>query len=175
MMILVKQAIQKESYDINRDLPYLRHSNLKLVKAPSLSKLSAQPAETKVTSLQTESVKGQNVQPQQRNYFLERITALIEENLDNEDFRITELCRSAGISRAQLHRNIKKFANVSTTEFINGIRLQHARALLLQTDLNIGQIAFAVGYKDRAYFSRLFSQVFQISPRALRKTAISLV
>lgn len=174
-MTIVKQAIQKESYDLNHNLPYLRHSNLKLVKAPSINKLSVQPQEAKVTSLETEAVQGHNFQPLQRSYFLERITALIEDNLDNEDFRITELCRSAGISRAQLHRNIKKFANVSTTEFINGIRLKHARIMLLQTDLNIGQIAFAVGYKDRAYFSRLFSQVFQISPRALRKTAISLV
>jgi len=107
-----------------------------------------------------------------KNYFLERITNLIKENIDDENYGIQELCRDAGVSRAQLHRKIKQATSYSTTRYINGIRLSQAKVLLLQTDLNITQIAFEVGYYDQRYFSRLFLKIYRQSPRDFRKKAI---
>ncbi len=154
----------------------VRRSNLKLVKAPSLGDQDLHEQKNSIPA-RFPSIPDQHfgLQSKQRHYFIERITALIEDNIDDEDYRITELCRDAGVSRSQLHRNIKKFTNSSTSEFINSIRLQHAKMMLVRTDLNISQIAYAAGFNDPKYFSRLFKSVFQFSPRVFRKNVNSLI
>lgn len=103
------------------------------------------------------------------SYFLERIRQLVEENLEDDQYGIADICRDAGVSRTQLHRNIRKHANTSTSIFIRNLRIQHGKLLLEHTDLNITQVAFAVGFKNPSYFSRLFSEMFHQSPRAYRK------
>lgn len=174
-MIIRKKNIQAAYQNLNRNPVPVGRPNLEVVKAPSLVGLSIVREESPRAFKQYAGAEVHtNLQPIRHNYFLVRITKLIEENLDDDEYGITELCRSAGISRTQLHRNVRKYADVSTTEFINDIRLQHARIMLLETDLNIGQVAFAVGFTNPKYFSRLFSKVFQVSPRAFRKKSITL-
>jgi AraC-like DNA-binding protein len=102
--------------------------------------------------------------------FVERITDLLEIHIDDERYGIQEICKDAGISRAQLHRNLKKFTGRSTSKFIRAIRLRKAKDLLLSTDLNITQVAFEVGFNDPKYFTRVFSEEFDRSPREFRKS-----
>lgn len=80
------------------------------------------------------------------SYFLERIRQLVKENLEDDQYGIADICRDAGVSRTQLHRNIRKHANTSTSIFIRNLRIQHGKLLLEHTDLNITQVAFAVGF-----------------------------
>ena len=105
----------------------------------------------------------------QEDEFITRIKEEIHTNLDDEYFGINELCRSIGMSRAQLHRKIKALTGRSTSIYIRSIRLNHAKKLLLSTDLNIAQIAFEVGFRDPKYFSKTFAEEFGQNPRALRK------
>jgi len=44
------------------------------------------------------------------------------------------------------------------------IKLEKSKQLLKHTELNISEIAYAVGFKDPSYFSRLFSEKYGISP-----------
>jgi signal transduction histidine kinase/AraC-like DNA-binding protein len=101
--------------------------------------------------------------------FLANIRHAIENNLDNENFRVPELCRAVGASRTQLHRKIKALTNTSTTNFIRSIRLHKAKTLLQTTDLNVTQVAFEVGFSDPRYFSRTFHELFGQPPSELRK------
>lgn len=48
-------------------------------------------------------------------------------------------------------------------------RVSRACDLLRHTQLNVTQVARAVGYEDPLYFSRIFSQHYQLSPRDYRK------
>ncbi len=89
--------------------------------------------------------------------------------MEDEDFGILELCREAGMSRTQLHRKIKALTNRSTSSFIRSIRLVRAKKLLVETDLNISQIAYEVGFKDPKYFSRTYAEEFGESPKEMRK------
>jgi len=101
--------------------------------------------------------------------FVERIIKLIEAHIDDEYYGIDQLCRDAGASRSQLHCKLKALTGLSTSIFIRTIRLHKAKALLLGTDLNITQVAFEVGFSDSRYFSRVFSQAFQQSPKDFRE------
>ena len=101
---------------------------------------------------------------QQEDQFIISIREAVEENLDDENFGIPELCRAVGMSRTQLHRKLKALTGTSTSHFVRGIRLHKAKQLLTNTDLNISQIAYEVGFKDPKYFARTFSEEFGVSP-----------
>ncbi|MCB0586938.1 MAG: helix-turn-helix transcriptional regulator [Phaeodactylibacter sp.] len=103
------------------------------------------------------------------SYFVARIRELIETNIDDETYGIDQLCRDAGASRSQLHNKLKKWTGLSTTYFIRSIKLQRAKYLLVQTDLNITQVSFEVGFRDAGYFTRVFCESFGVSPKNFRK------
>ena len=100
--------------------------------------------------------------------FISSIRKAIEENLDDEYFGIQELCKTIGMSRAQLHRKIKALTGLSTSIYIRSIRLHHAKRLLQKAELNIAQVAYEVGFRDPKYFSRTFSEAFGQSPKEFR-------
>ena len=102
-------------------------------------------------------------------FFVARIRALVEANMDDETYGIDQLCRDAGASRSQIHNKLKKWTGLSTTYFIRSIKLQRAKYLLVQTDLNIAQVAFEVGFRDPSYFTRVFDERFGICPKNFRK------
>ncbi len=52
---------------------------------------------------------------------------------------------------------------------INQCRIDHARDLLTATSLNLSEIAWACGYHDPAYFSRIFKALSGQSPRQYRR------
>jgi AraC-like DNA-binding protein len=56
----------------------------------------------------------------------------------------------------------------SPIEYVNKVRLDHAKILLISKDWSIEQIAEQCGYAQTAYFSRLFKKHVGISPRDFR-------
>ena len=88
----------------------------------------------------------------------------LEENIEDENFGITEMCKAMAMSRAQLHRKIKALTGLSTSHYMRDIRLQKARQLLEKTDLNISEVSYRVGFKDPKYFSRTYSEVYGFAP-----------
>lgn len=101
--------------------------------------------------------------------FVARIRALIETHIDDERYGIDQLCRDAGASRSQIHNKLKKWTGLSATHYIRSIKLQRAKYLLVQTDLNITQVAYEVGFRDPAYFTRVFCESFGGAPKSFRK------
>lgn len=87
----------------------------------------------------------------------------------DENFHVVHLCKKLGISRVQLFRKLKALTGNSASQFVRSYRLNKAKVLLTDTDLNISEIAFEVGFKDPAYFTRAFTREFGIAPSAFRK------
>ena len=90
--------------------------------------------------------------------FIEKIFALIQENIQESEMDATYLSIKLNISRTGLHNKIKSTMKMSTTEFINMVRINKAKELISITDLTSSEIAFKVGFNDSAYFSRVFKK-----------------
>jgi len=101
------------------------------------------------------------------NAFLQKITKIVEDKLDDENFSIEELGKTVGMSRSQLHRKIKAITDQSPSVFVRTLRLQHAYHLLKQKAGNISEVAFQVGIPNLAYFSRSFSEQYGFPPSTL--------
>lgn len=98
------------------------------------------------------------------NDTLQQIAALIEENLSNEQFGVSELARAAGMSRSNLLRKIKKITHLSASQLIRQIRLERGMELLKQTSLTVSEISFQVGFKSPSYFIKCFREHYGYSP-----------
>jgi AraC-like DNA-binding protein len=63
----------------------------------------------------------------------------------------------------------KKYAGISMFTYVHHLRIQRAKYLLLNTNLEIKQIAESVGFQDPYYFSRLFKRFEHCSPTDFRE------
>jgi YesN/AraC family two-component response regulator len=96
--------------------------------------------------------------------FLIKAYEIIELNLNNSEFEANDFAKAIGMSRAQIYRRIKAATGQSVKEFIRATRLQRAAKLLVNTNQNISEIAFQVGFSSVAYFSSSFSKYFKMNP-----------
>ena len=69
------------------------------------------------------------------NDFLNKITKIIEENLSDERFGVSELAGEIGMSRSNLLLKVKNLTKLSVSQFIRQVRLQHAMEMLGKTSL----------------------------------------
>ncbi|MFT3822551.1 MAG: two-component regulator propeller domain-containing protein [Chitinophagaceae bacterium] len=96
--------------------------------------------------------------------FLERVIELVEEHMDDPDFGVDKLSRKVALSQPILYRKIKAVTNMSVNEFVKSLRLKKAAQLLQQRNMTVYEVAYAVGYVDRKYFSREFKKQFGKTP-----------
>jgi YesN/AraC family two-component response regulator len=62
----------------------------------------------------------------------------------------------------------KKTTGIKFVDYLNRVRIQNAKRLLLRENIGIEQVAFQVGFKDHAYFARLFKKMEGYTPSDYR-------
>jgi signal transduction histidine kinase/DNA-binding response OmpR family regulator/ligand-binding sensor domain-containing protein len=105
----------------------------------------------------------------QEDAFIRKIQALLEEHLDDESYNVQMLAREMNMSRSQVFRKLKALTGKSIVQYMREYRLHIARQLLQQGELTISEVAYEVGFKDPAYFSRAYSALFGAPPSTTRK------
>jgi DNA-binding response OmpR family regulator/two-component sensor histidine kinase len=101
--------------------------------------------------------------------FLNRLFSFLDNNLGNPDYKSVNLASEMGFSDSQLYRKIKALTNNSTALFIRNYRLEKAKDMLLNTELNVSEIAYKCGFNDPAWFAHSFKEKYKTSPSGLRK------
>lgn len=100
--------------------------------------------------------------------FLRKLNENIEKNIHDSNFTVEDLAKCLTISRVQLYRKVKAVLGISVSDHINNIRLEKSKELLLKSDYNISEIAYAVGFSSIYYFSNVFKNKYGISPKEFR-------
>jgi AraC family transcriptional activator of pobA len=67
-----------------------------------------------------------------------------------------------------LNKVLKEHTGKTTTELISARVVQEAKILLKQTDWNISEIAYSLGFEQLAHFSNFFKKQTQLAPNELR-------
>jgi len=96
--------------------------------------------------------------------FLSRIVTITEELMDNPDFGVAMLAEKIGMSQSVLYKKLKAVTDLSVNDFLKSIRLKRAAQLLQQHKMTVYEVAYAVGYDDRKYFSKEFKKQFGKTP-----------
>jgi DNA-binding response OmpR family regulator len=101
--------------------------------------------------------------------FINDFSALVENNLSNENFTVEEICKELGMSKGLLYKKVKALFNVNVNDYILNTKLQKAKYFLQNEDISIGDIAYKVGFSSPAYFSTVFKSKFGLTPKAFKE------
>jgi AraC-like DNA-binding protein len=81
-----------------------------------------------------------------------------------ENITIEDMASQIGMSRAVFHRKFKQATNMSPTQFVKSMRLNHA-AMKITQGTNVNVAAMEMGYVSSSQFSREFKRMYGLSPK----------
>ena len=125
-------------------------------------------AEETVTAL-NRAIFGTEHLPAHTGALVKKALAYLHQNYAHPVSR-WEIAEAVGVSEDYLSRVFHRELNISPWEYLNRYRILQSRHLLLNTTDTVGAVARQVGFKDQAYFSRVFHKVTGMSPQAFRET-----
>lgn len=107
-------------------------------------------------------------QPQKENYdekLMEKITSIIEENIEDETFNVTTLADKTGFTQKQLYRKMKQITGTTPVAYIKSIKMKKAAFLLKDPQFSITEIMYMIGYSNMSYFIKCFSGEYGMTPK----------
>jgi len=104
-----------------------------------------------------------------RERAIRAIRTLLERDLC-VDHDLDRLAREAGLSPATFRRHWRRIVGTPPRRYVLQQRMQRARRLLVETDLQIAEIAAALSFRDPLYFSRRFRTTVGVTATAYRRT-----
>ena len=98
-----------------------------------------------------------------------RILKYVTEHIDTPDLKIDDIADAMGMSRSVLYTKIKQQLGMTPIDFVRHVRIMRACELLKDTDESLSSVAFAVGFSDPKYFSKVFKRETGIVPTEYRE------
>ena len=91
----------------------------------------------------------------------------MEQNLETK-IDLEACAKKASMSKYHFCRVFKRFFGMPPIQFIKFLRVNRAKELLNRNDLNIGEIAFTIGFNDQDSLTRAFKKYTGVTPGAYR-------
>ncbi len=98
---------------------------------------------------------------------IQEIKTYLEENI-KEDIHIITLVRQFGINEFKLKSLFKQVYGITVMRYLRKCRMDRARDMLMNTDLEIKEIAFLIGFKYAHHFSKVYQAHFHVLPKEVR-------
>ena len=114
--------------------------------------------------LYVNAIKSENKEYVKKNEIFSKITDIIFEHYTEPDFTVKTLASHMELSEVHLRRIFKSVVNTSPIRYINHLRLEKAKNMLISSNYTIAEIAISSGFTDPYYFSRFFKKELGISP-----------
>ena len=115
-------------------------------------------------NIYAEAIKAENKSYVKQNKLFSKIASYILENYTSSVINVADIANYAGISEVHLRRIFKSATNTTPIKYINYLRLEKAKNMLINSNYSVNEIALLVGFEDAYYFSRIFKKEFGISP-----------
>lgn len=111
---------------------------------------------------------GELYSPSQK--MLEGAVKRISECFTENTLTVSTLAKDTGVSEVHFRRCFKAAYGVSPIEYINALKLSHAKELLQYSTESVESVSFRSGFADPSYFSRLFKQKTGFTPTEYRES-----
>lgn len=155
---------QLNGFENGADAYIMKPFNLKILELNVHNLLTARETiRQKFGQVVTLEPKNMIINKTEQN-FVEKIINIIETQMANPNFDVPFLSLEIGMSQPVLYKKIRALTDLSVNDFIKSIRLKRAAQLLEQNAGNIAEVAYAVGFNDRKYFSLEFKKQFGKTP-----------
>ena len=124
-------------------------------------KMNIEPSEITITPLDEQ--------------FIKKAIALVEQNIGDSDFSVETLAAEVAMSRSTLYKKLMAITGQGPAEFIRTIRIKRGRTLLEASQMQITEIAYAVGFTTVKSFTMNFKAEYGITPSEFRSNGLSAV
>lgn len=113
-------------------------------------KITLQPTDVEITPLDEQ--------------FLNKVMKLVEDNISDDTLSREFLARSMAMSSSSFYRKIKALTGQTANSFIRSVRLKRAAQMMRDSQYNVSEIAYQVGFSDLKYFRKCFKEQFAVNP-----------
>jgi len=103
----------------------------------------------------------------------ETVFAFITSHYEQQSLSVVDIQNGTGISEAKISTIIKNKSGLTFKQFLNKLRLTESKRLLTETDLQVSEIAYKVGYSNVSHFNRIFKEVELCTPNDFRKQSVA--
>jgi len=97
-----------------------------------------------------------------------KVQEWLQENFQ-QAISISDVAGRFKMSVRSLNRRFKVAANTTPLQYLQELRIEHAKALLKQSNLVVSEVADKVGYQDSSYFTGLFKKLNAVTPNEYRR------
>lgn len=101
--------------------------------------------------------------------FLNKLNMLIHENMAGGELSIKFLTDKLAMSRASLYNKVKFLTGLGVNDYINRLRIEKSVFLLTNTNMNINEISYEVGFSYPRYFSTSFKRIKGMTPTRFKE------
>lgn len=74
------------------------------------------------------------------------------------------------MSRSTLTRKLKAITGLTPLEYIRRVKMQHACRMLKDPHTTVNEVALALGYYNRKYFTSCFKEEYGMTPASFRNS-----
>ena len=122
-------------------------------------KMNIEPSEITITPLDEQ--------------FIKKAIALVEKNISDSEFSVETMAAEVGMARTTLYKKLMAITGQGPAEFIRTIRIKRGRALLETSQMQVTEIAYAVGFTTVKSFTMNFKNEYGMTPTEFRQKQLS--
>jgi len=87
----------------------------------------------------------------------------------NKSYSLIDLAHRVGTNEFALKKGFKELFGTTVFGFWHDVKMEQARKLLVDDNMNVGEVSDAVGYQNPRHFSSAFKKKFGVLPRQVRR------
>ena len=106
-----------------------------------------------------------NIMDQQ---LMKNVEQYVLQNMSRGQISLEEMATAMGMGRVPFFHKIRNITTKTPAEVVRDLRLKHACALLVRTNINMNELAINVGFMTAENFTAIFKEKFGISPLEYR-------
>jgi len=123
-----------------------------------------------ITSIPETESEQKNIENERNNLnkldqeFLDKVTAIIEENLSMEKMDVAFIADKMCMSHSTLYRKIKGLTEMSVNEYVRKIKMKKGMELINEGKYSWAEISDLTGFSSVAYFRQCFKDEYGMAP-----------
>lgn len=115
------------------------------------------------------TISYKSVDIENETHQLKSFLTYINSNFHDNTLTLEHVSKYTGINHRHIANSIQQTFNCNFKTYVNQLRINEAKRLLNESELNVGEIAFKVGFINQSHFNRVFKNLVGMNPSEFRE------
>lgn len=115
-----------------------------------------------------QEIRSAMLRNEQDSLFVKRLDSIVYSRLGERDLSVDKVAGLLHLGRTIFYKKVRGTTGYTPNEYIRVIRLRKAAELLKESEKNVSEVAYAVGFDNPYYFSKCFKEQFGMPPSQYR-------